>query len=306
MYYSGALRDAGWRPEAALADHDFTSAVKLCNPDKCVSHKSYLLCLLDRDSLLALGCENLSATKTESYYKVVLHVNPRVADTERDKYYKDLLKGKPPPDVLGILDEPREQAFALEDVAAPEPLCDNWDEVLGDAVDDGVVVLSSFATGPVFRPPGILKRPAARAIADVPVAPVIRDASSPAEEPADDGIVVHGSGTPFTIFKFGLHILGHAITYNEYSDHARKYARFVVTCPCAVGKHKEKGKSKCTRSRTLSKEHMSHLGIAEIYGFLGVWLQEAASYPDRLSHIKAPVPTLERIRTFCSEQGWLE
>ena len=48
----------------------------------------------------------------------------------------------------------------------------------------------------------------------------------------------------------------------------------------------------------------SRYGVAEVYGYLGVWARHAKDYPSGRLH-KQFKPSLAQIRSYIDEMGWI-
>ena len=106
-------------------------------------------------------------------------------------------------------------------------------------------------------------------------------------------------------FLYGTTIEGVEVRSSSFIDATHYYARFIVTCPCSKDLHKVKGKPPCSRSRTFVKKHMEHFGVAEVYAYLGLWMRQALDETTRQTHMDKPGPSVDEIRAYCIEHGWL-
>ena len=67
--------------------------------------------------------------------------------------------------------------------------------------------------------------------------------------------------------------------------------------------HREHGTPLCSKYRSAHGAQMAHFGVAELYGFLGVWIQHADKHKDRKGHI-AFRPSVVQIRKYIEDKGW--
>ena len=49
---------------------------------------------------------------------------------------------------------------------------------------------------------------------------------------------------------------------------------------------------------------MKHVGIAEVYAYLSLWVSTAGEYANSESHIHTNRPPVKALHTYAQEQGW--
>ena len=105
--------------------------------------KSYLLCLLHAGPLHGLGTLEIVPSQVESYYRVMLHIDPQVDVGHKGKYCQAMLRDKtctPAPSVLDATDPP----LAIENGGGPAELI----QELGEDVQrqsESLHIASSFS-----------------------------------------------------------------------------------------------------------------------------------------------------------------
>ena len=104
---------------------------------------------------------------------------------------------------------------------------------------------------------------------------------------------------------FGNYIEGCLISVDDYQDHGHSYIRWRIKCPLANTAHKVVGKHSCMKGRNVGIEQTKHMGIAEVYSYLGLWALDCKNYHTRSSHIEHFKPKVAELRAYAQEKGFL-
>jgi len=269
--------------------HSSTADLRLCLQDGWQRAPLYLSCLLVLDSLLVAGLPGLMPAQLQSYYRAALTLADKsaVEPGKSHRTYMLMLKDKDVPRVAcvdgghsALVDAPLAVAagedsdfepLQLQDDRA-EPmdedteLSDGSFEALHENVYAAVVLPKAKAAAPPVVPPP-------------PCAP----GSVRLLELARLDSAYTASGLPE--YVSGIRVMREARLWQGNN----MYSRRRVTCPY----HPH-----CNASRSLS--YSSNFGMAQVYGYLGAWLQGGApgsAHSSREAH-KLFRPDVGAIRNF--------
>ena len=78
-----------------------------------------------------------------------------------------------------------------------------------------------------------------------------------------------------------------------------------MKCLLADGCHSSPGRM-CEKKRNRGAALTSRYGLAEVYGYLAIWLRNALQCPPREAHVRGEKPSLSEIGEYVEEHGWLD
>lgn len=227
----------------------------------------------------------------------MLELDPHVAEGLPAIEYKRLLDAK------AIRTEGPAAIKDLEYLALNDTTITEVSELaVGPPGEDTIVVRSGLRAS-VSRPSAKRKSNAMQ------VATLLQLCDAPPQAPVvevEQTIVVQSTlrHTREVPFLYGDAVEGCAIRVERFFDAGHDYIRWVVTCPLWKSSHYEEGQIKCEKNRTAHRRQMSHYGVAELYGYLGVWVRAMRDCPDRRSQKIVYKPKLAQIRDYIVERGW--
>ena len=215
-------------------------------------------------------------------------------------YYTKALKDGGAVDVClpAILDDPSTStAIAIANSSGIVDCSGTEDEV-------EIVVFQAVTHGAVLNS---LSVPAAVPFSAPPIAvPVAEESVTTSGTDSDSsGPVEDVSGGFRNEMPYGNYIEGCLISVDDYQDHGHNYIRWRIKCPLANTAHKVVGKRLCEKGRNVGIEQTKHMGIAEVYSYLGLWARDCKNYRCRKSHIEDFKPKVAELRAYAQEKGFL-
>ena len=237
------------------------------------------------------------------YYRCLLDADATVNPDLPAKHYKALVDGvavPAPPSILALEDMDRDYPIEVcHAIEAPVPVADGWDVTV--AYDERPTVV---------RRAGHLAAVARHVGGDGVADGLPSDEPSDGAGHGDDGGAIDPMDVPVEVYRpphaqmiYGPTVEGVKIESTTFRDATHCYARWSVDCPLRFCQHKTDSTYKCQKSRNTMHEQTKHFGIAEVYGFLGLWVKTANKYPGKHSHLTTFKPTVDEIRAYCVEHG---